>query len=154
MAKRTSFFKTTAIGGLLFLLPLVVVGALIGQVVPVVLTVVESLGELVPVHRPSGIALPLMLSIAILLALCFIAGPLARRSVGKRLATWFERNLLLFRRYAIVRNGMPGSVGGTETAPRLQAVVLRFDDVVRIGFETERHDSGTVTVYSPGAPDP
>ena len=32
------FFRNTAIGGLLFLLPLVVIGALIGQVAPIVMS--------------------------------------------------------------------------------------------------------------------
>jgi hypothetical protein len=41
MIKHIGFLKTTAIGGLLFLLPLIIVGALIGQVVPIVMTVAE-----------------------------------------------------------------------------------------------------------------
>jgi hypothetical protein len=65
------FLRTTAIGGLLFLLPLIVLGALIGQVVPIVMTVAETLGGILPVRTPGGIALLVLLAIAILLPLCF-----------------------------------------------------------------------------------
>ena len=44
-ASSIHFLRTTAIGGVLFLLPLIVLGALIGQVVPIVMSIAETLGE-------------------------------------------------------------------------------------------------------------
>ena len=91
------FLRTTAIGGLLFLLPLIVVGALIGQVVPIVLTIAESLGGILPgvVKTPGGISLLILLAIVVLLLLCFGAGILARKSFGRSLSEAFEKKLLL-----------------------------------------------------------
>jgi uncharacterized membrane protein len=154
--RAIGFLKTTAIGGLLFLLPLIVLGALIGQVVPIVLSVAEALSEFIPVKTPSGIAFLLALAIAILLLLCFAAGLLARWSLGQRISATFEKNLLLlFPRYAILKDQMAGTIGGEQTKPRMQPVLCRFDDSSRIGFETERGENGgPVTVYLPGSPDP
>jgi len=147
--------KTTAIGGLLFLLPLIVIGALIGQVVPIVLTVAEALGDVIPVKTPSGIALLILLAIVVVVLLCFAAGMLARRSFGRRISETFENNLLLlFPRYAIFKDQMAGSIGGDETKPQMKPVLARFDDSLRLGFEVDRSDSGRVAVYLPGAPDP
>ena len=155
MNKITRFLKTTAIGGLLFLLPLIVIGALVGQVVPIILTVAEVLGDVIPIKTPGGIALLILLAIVVVLLLCFGAGLLARRSIGKRLSERFEKTLLmLFPRYAILKDQMAGSIGGDDTKPRMKPVLARFDDSVRIGFEIERNDVGLVTVYLPGAPDP
>jgi len=155
MNKITRFLKTTAIGGLLFLLPLIVIGALIGQVVPIVLTVAEVLGEYIPFKTPGGIALLLLLAVAVVLLICFGAGLLAQRSFGKRLSEGFEKKLLLlFPRYAIFKDQMAGSIGGDESKPRMKPVLARFNDSLRIGFEIERTDSGLVTLYLPGAPDP
>jgi uncharacterized membrane protein len=152
------FLSTTAIGGLLFLLPMIVVGALIGQVVPIVLTIAEFLGEILPgfVKTPSGIALLIVMSFALLLLLCFVAGILARWSYSKKFSEIFEKNLLLlFPRYAILRDQMAGSIGGTQARPRMKPVVVRFDDCMRIGFETERSEqTQLVAVYLPGSPDP
>lgn len=152
------FLRTTAIGGLLFLLPLIVLGALVGQVVPIVLTIAETLGKFLPgfIKTPGGIALLVLLSIVILWLLCFCAGILAQWSWGQKFSEIFEKNLLLlFPRYAILRDQMAGTLGGSKTKPKMKPVVVRFDDCLRLGFETERNEQDElVAVYLPGSPDP
>jgi len=148
------FLKTTAVGGLFFLLPLIVIGALVGQVVPIVMAVAGVLRDFLPVKTPLGIASLVLLAIVVLLLLCFAAGMLARRSLGKRISENFEKNLLLlFPRYAIFKDQLAGRLGGDETRPQLIPVQARFDDFVRIGFELERNER-LVAVYLPGTPDP
>jgi uncharacterized membrane protein len=152
------FFRTTAIGGLLFLLPLIVVGALIGQMAPIVLSIAKALGEILPgfIKTPEGVSLLVLFAIVILLLLCFGAGILARRSFGRRLSEAFEKKLLLlFPRYAILKDQMADSIGGDRTRPQMKPVLVRFNDMTRIGFETERsRDGQIVAVYLPGSPDP
>ena len=155
MNKLIRFLKTTAIGGLLFLLPLIVIGALIGQVVPIVLSVAEVLGEYIPLKTAGGIGLLILLAVVVVLLLCFAAGLLARWSLGKKISENFEKYLLLlFPRYGIIKDQMAGSIGGDETRPSMKPVLARLDDSLRMGFETERSDAGLVTVYLPGSPDP
>ena len=155
MNKFIRFLKTTAIGGLLFLLPLTVIGALISQVVPIVMSVAKGLGKVIPIKTPGGIGLLILLSIAALLFACFGAGLLARRSLGKKLSEQFEKYLLLlFPRYAIIKEQMASGIGGHENKPTMKPVVVRLVDSQRIGFETERNDDGLVTIYLPGSPDP
>jgi len=151
------FVRTTAIGGALFLLPLIVVGALIGQAVPVVMTIAEALRKVLPdvFESPSGFTLLIVLAIAILLLICFAAGILARKSFGRTLAEWFEKKLLLlFPRYAILKDQMADSIGGDQIHAKMKPVLVRFDDSTRIAFETDRNDSGMVTLYLAGSPDP
>jgi uncharacterized membrane protein len=155
MNKFIRFLKTTAIGGLLFLLPLIVIGALIGQIVPIIMSVARGLGGVIPIKTPGGIGLLILLSIAVLLLACFGAGLLARRSLGKKLSENFEKYLLLLvPRYAIIKEQMVSGIGGHENIPTMKPVLVRFIDSQRIGFETERTDDGLVTVYLPGSPDP
>lgn len=102
-----------------------------------------------------GIALLVLLAIGVILLLCFVAGLLARRSFVKQLAEFFEKKLLLlFPRYAIIREQMAGTLGGNDAESRLKPVFVRFDDMSRLAFETERTESGLVAVYLPGSPDP
>jgi len=155
MNKSFGFLKTTAIGGLIFLLPLIVIGALVGQVVPIVFTIAEFLGEWLPVKSAGGISLLVLLAIAVLLFLCFLSGLAARRSIGRKFSEVIEKNLLLlFPRYAIFKDQMAGSIGGDQTRPTMKPVLVKFDDASRIAFETDRTDAGLVTIYMPGAPDP
>lgn len=152
------FLKTTAIGGLIFLLPLIVIGALIGQIAPIVMSIATSLAKVLPsfFKTPSGIGLLIALTIGVILLLCFGAGILARRSFIQRLGSAFEKQLaFFFPRYTILKDQMADSIGGEENRPQMKPVLIRFNDVMRIGFETERCDAqNLVTVYLPGSPDP
>ena len=152
------FLRTTAIGGLLFLLPLIVVGALIGQVVPIVMSIAESLAGILPgfVKTPEGIAVLIGLAIVVLLLICFAAGLAARLSLGRKLSVAFEKKLVLFfPRYAILKDQMADSIGGEQAKAQMKPVVVRFDDSIRIGFETERDgEIDLVSVFLPGSPDP
>jgi uncharacterized membrane protein len=155
MKQSIGFLRTTAIGGMIFLLPLVFVGILVGQVVQVVLVIAKALEGFVPVKTPLGITLIIVASIAILVFMCFAAGIIARRTIGKRLSQFVERNItFFFPRYTIFKDRMAGSIGGDEIRPDLKPVLARFDDAAKIAFEVERSDEGIVTVFLPGAPDP
>lgn len=151
MKKSFGFLKTTALGGVLFLLPLIVIGALLGQVVQVVMMVAELIGEVLPVDA-GGVALVILAALLVVVLLCFFAGLLARRAWGKRLAKWFEGKLVMFfPRYSILRDQMSGNLGADA---RMHPVLARFEGAARVGFEMERSEQGLVTVYLPGAPDP
>ena len=151
-----NFCKTTAIGGLLFLLPLIVLGALIGQVAPLVVSIASVFNKNIPVKTGTGIAVLVALSIAVILLLCFAAGMFARWSIGKKISTAFEKKLaLFFPRYSILKDQMADTIGGDETRPQMKPVLVVFDECQRIAFETERDEKqGLATVFLPGSPDP
>jgi len=151
-----NFLKTTAIGGLLFLLPLIVLGALFGQIAPIVVSVASFLNEYIPVRTATGIAILVGLSIAIILLLCFVAGMFARWSLGRKISVAFEKRLaLLFPRYSVLKDQMADTIGGNETKPQMKPVLVMFDEYQRIAFETERDEKkGLATIYLPGSPDP
>lgn len=152
------FVRTTAIGGVLFLLPLIVVGVIIGQVIPVVLPIAESLDKFLPdvIKTFGGVTLLIILAILILLMLCFSAGVIAQISLSRSLSAAFEKKLvLLFPRYAILKDQMADSIGGEQARPQMKPALVQCDGMKRIAFETERStDLGIVTVYLPGSPDP
>lgn len=157
MRRHFGILRTTALGGVLFLLPLIVVGALIGEAVPIVIAVAEFLGRFIPTRDVAGVSLLVLVAIAICLGICFAAGVVARLSLGKRLSGWVERNVLLvFPRYAIVRDQMAGTVGGGIVESTLKPVLVRFDDHEALAFESDRNTDvgGRVVIYLPGAPDP
>ena len=151
-----NFLKTTAIGGLLFLLPLIVLAALFGQIAPIVVSVASFLNEYIPVKTATGIAILVGLSIALILLLCFVAGMFARWSLGRKISVAFEKRLaLLFPRYSVLKDQMADTIGGNETRPQMKPVLVMFDEYQRIAFETERDEKkGLATIYLPGSPDP
>lgn len=155
--KSFGFLKTTAIGGLIFLLPLIVIGILVGQIAPIVLAVAKVLSNssYIDTSDKAGVALLFALSIAIVVLMCFLAGMIARWSIGQKLSRFMEKNLIiLFPRYAIYREQLKGSIGGEHNKPELIPVLVRFDDVTRIAFEAERTECSLVSIFLPGSPDP
>ena len=153
--RSIQFLRTTAIGGLLFLLPLIVVAALASQVAPILLEVSTFLHDYLPDTNSISISTIVSAVLALLVILCFIAGMIARWSISQRLTKLFEKNLLLlFPRYAILKDQMADTIGGEENRPDTQSVLVTLADRQMIGFESERSEDGKkVVVYLPGAPD-
>ncbi|MBN68321.1 MAG: hypothetical protein CME32_03445 [Gimesia sp.] len=155
--KSFGFLKTTAIGGLIFLLPLIVIGILVGEIAPIVLAIAKVLSNssYIDTEKPADVALLFALSIAIVILMCFLAGMIARWSIGQKLSRFMEKNLIiLFPRYAIYREQLKGSIGGEHNKPELIPVLVRFDDVTRLAFEAERTEGSLVSIFLPGSPDP
>ena len=155
LTKTYGFLKTTAIGGLVFLLPLAVVGGLLGYVYNAVLVIYEPLKEFIPVSTASGIALLFLIAVGILLLLCFVCGLAARRAIGRKFSQTIEKQLVMvFPKYAIYKDIVAGNLGGDDLAPTLVPVTIRLDDAIRIGYEAGRTSQGLVVTYLPGSPDP
>lgn len=149
------FLATTALGGVIFLLPVIVIGALLGKVGQFVLAVATALNEALPIESARGWSLLVLFAIAIVLAACFCAGILARWTLSQRLSAWLEQNLtLFFPRYVIVKARMAGTIGGVQSKPDLKPILVNFSELSRVAFEVERTQPGCVTVYLPGSPDP
>ena len=155
VTKKFHFLKTTAIGGLIFLLPLAVIGALLGYVYNVVWAIYEPLTKYLPVSSAVGTALLFLIAVGILVLLCFVCGLAAQRAIARKFSQTIEKHLVMvFPKYAIYKDILAGNVGGDTHGPSLLPVTIEFDDAIRIGYEAGRTDHGLVIVYLPGSPDP
>ena len=94
--------KTTALGGVFFLLPIVVVGIVLAYIYRMVATIHERLEPWIPFHSTTGIALLFCLAIVLLLAACFVAGLVARHAIGRHFSRSIEQQLItVFPKYGI-----------------------------------------------------
>lgn len=150
--------KTTAIGGVFFLLPLVVIGALLGQLFQMVWVVAISIHEYMPFHSAMGYTLLFLIVLLLILLTCFLAGIVARKSLARRFTEKVEKHLLmLFPRYAIFKEQLTGNIGGAVLRNQLSPVLVSVPEGQRIAMEVERGRAlGDiwVTVFFPGSPDP
>ncbi|TWT46943.1 hypothetical protein [Botrimarina hoheduenensis] len=158
--QRIGFLKTTAIGGIVFLLPLVVVGALLAQAGQLVWSLVQAVQgndhaqALLP-DTAIGYAVATAVGLAAVIALCFLCGLLARRSLGRWFSDRAERYLLmLFPRYAVFKEQLTGNLGGVKAGGVLKPIRIDLGPYSQLGMEVERTAAGEVIVYLPGAPDP
>ena len=148
------FIKSTIIGGIVFMVPVVIIVAIAGKAFEIMMLVAKPLGQVIPVDSIGGVAVANVLALLGLALFCFVAGLIARSELAGRAYRSLDRALLAVPGYAFIR-GFTGSMGSSEEAAKgLQPVLVRFDDNQQIGFEVERTRQGKVVVYLPGSPDP
>jgi len=149
-----SFIKTTVLGGMLFLVPVVVLIAIVGKGLQLTSALAAPIGELLGVDTIAGVAVVELLAVGVLVLICFLAGLVAETPRAKRWVRSLEENLLeKIPTYQLLKTKAQSALE-FENSERLQTVKVRFDDSWQLAFEMRRTDSGDVVLFLPGAPDP
>ena len=148
------FIKTTIIGGLVFMVPLVIVTAVVGKALDIMTRVATPMGHMLPVDSIGGVVVGNLLALSALALLCFFAGLVAKSKLAAKVYRSLDNMLLAIPGYAFVKGFTDGMAETQENAKSLIPVLVRFDDHEQIGFEIERLAQGKVVVYLPGAPSP
>ena len=147
------FIKTTVIGGILFLIPMVVVVVVANKAYDLMLAVAKPIAKFLPIDTIAGVAIVNVIAVVIVVALCFLFGLLAQTGPAQRVVQRVDAFLLnLIPGYAMVR-GVAANLS-PEQEKAMRPVSVRYSDRLRLGIEVERDDRGLVTVYMPGAPSP
>jgi uncharacterized membrane protein len=148
------FILTTVLGGVLFLVPFVMVVVLLGKGFMIMRTMAEKVHMFLPWDSVAGMPIVDLLAVLILISCCFIAGLVAGSGWGRALQKRIDDLLLQFvPGYAWIK-GMTSNVSKEEVTAMLKPVWIRLDDQYQVGFEVERCEDGLVAIFLPGAPDP
>ncbi len=154
MKGQIQVLKTTVIGGIVFLVPIIIVAAIIGKAFEIMKVVAHPLSTLLPIDSVGKIAVVNLVAVSLIVLICFFAGLAARTDAAARLVRALESKFLShIPVYAFIK-GMTASITGAEPGAEMTAVLARLDDYSQIAFEIERLEGGDVAVYLPGAPNP
>ena len=146
--------RVTLVGGMLFMVPFILLFLVLDKALELLGAVVLPIAEKLPVESMIGLEAPKILAIILLVLLSFAAGLFARTNNAKKMVNWLETTLLSnLPGYSFMKN-MGDEAAGTGPTQQYQSVIVRFDDAKQIGFLVERIDGGQVVVYIPGAPSP
>ncbi|HZN04281.1 MAG TPA: DUF502 domain-containing protein [Candidatus Polarisedimenticolia bacterium] len=153
MRSVLEFLKTTLVGGLFFLLPLIVTLYVLGKGIQAARRLVAPLSRLMPFESVVGVAADTLLAVVALLVVCFLAGLVARTGVGQAIADRAE-NMILKKipGYTILRSMT--SDGVLSSGVRMQTALAWIEESWVLAFMVERNPSGLVTVFVPSAPTP
>jgi uncharacterized membrane protein len=150
----SSFFKATVVGGILFLLPLILMIVVLQKGLHIVERIVVPLAKKFPDHKFLGIGMTTILSIVVIVALAFLFGLVARTAAGRRFREWVEYTVMgKMPGYAIMKGMLRGATG-LENEDDTSIALIRIEDAWQLGFVVEVHADGHRTVYVPGAPSP
>jgi len=154
MKSLRQLIRTTLIGGILFLIPLVFVVVFFSKAFQIMKVVAIPVGKLIPYDTFAGFIMVDILTVLIIVLCCLLAGALARSRWGQRMNQKLDAALLqVIPAYAWVK-GMTGELRDDDAEQLLKTVQVQFDDQLQLGFEVDRAEDGLVAVYLPGSPDP
>jgi uncharacterized membrane protein len=148
------FVKTTIVGGLLFLVPVVLAVLLVAKALQLAGQVLAPVSRLIPAETVAGIVVLDLLAVTAVVTLCFAAGLFVRTRAGRGLGDRLERTVLgRMPGFTLVKSITRGMVG-LESGSEVSVALARIEDAWMLSFVVERHASGLFTVFVPSAPTP
>jgi uncharacterized membrane protein len=152
--RTLGFMKSTLVGGIFVLVPLVLLSLAIGHAVHVAYAIVQPLLQWLPIKSVGSVSLAFLVGIAAVVISCFFAGLVARTAFSQWLVGSIEQLILNFvPGYGLMKSTGQGWIGIEADGPH-QPVLVRLGDAAQFGFVMDTlHDSRRV-VFIPDVPTP
>ena len=150
MRRLVEFLRTTVLGGVLVVLPIVVTVLLMAKMVVAVNALLRPIAS----GLPAGLVLNDVAAIAIVVAICFVAGVVVRTGPGRRTKEALDR--YFFERipgYTLVR-GLAGRITGQEAGSTFATALVEIEEALVPAFIVEELPDGRYTVFVPSVPTP
>jgi uncharacterized membrane protein len=147
-----SFIKVTITGGVLFLIPMVIIVVLVGKAFRMLQPMFERLIVLLDVETFMGVSLLTIVVAIFLCLLCFTAGLLIRLDKVKRLGKAVEEVILKFLPGFEYLKSMAGDQVGDSLRSKWKAVLLEDGDGWVVAFIVDQSEKGLTTVFIPECP--
>jgi uncharacterized membrane protein len=145
--------KTTIMGGLLFLLPAVIVLIFLGYAMELAAKVVQPISRILP-DAAIGVGGITVVAAMVLVIISFVAGLVARTVSGKRIMRRFEGSLLGgIPQYQLVKS-MAEGLAKVENAEGVKPALVSIEGGWQLGYMLEPLENGWVAVFLPQAPTP
>jgi uncharacterized membrane protein len=149
-----NYLKATLVGGLLFLVPAVLLLILLRHALQFANQVAVPLAAALPTTFGLGAAVTTLLAVLVLLAIALLAGLVSRSRLGHRITAWFEESLLGgLPQYRMVKS-MAEGFAQIETGQDMRPILVRIDDGWQLGYLIEELADGWVAVFVPQPPSP
>lgn len=145
------FLKATLFGGLIFLLPLVLIAVLVGHGIGLAISAGQPVFRLLP-HTAFWLALIPMLALLSLMLIALAAGLFARTKPGQQFLAWVEESLFGGVPQYQMMKSMAEGVAKMESGPGWQPVLVPAGQGWRIGFLVEEITAQWVAVFLPQSP--
>jgi uncharacterized membrane protein len=147
------FILTTAIGGILFLVPLSIFVLVVIQVAGVMIIVAEPMAEWLPIRTFGGVILANVMAVIAVILLCFLAGLLARLAFASRTVARLESKVLTkLPGYLMIKSLLAGL--DPKQTEQLLPVMVNSGVAKRFGFEVQKLDESQSMVFLPSVPNP
>jgi uncharacterized membrane protein len=149
-----SFLKSTLVGGVMFLVPVVLIIIVLKHALKLAGQIAQPLAEMLPIRQVGGVAVATIIAVAMLLLVAFLAGLLSRTGPGRRITHWFEESILGgLPQYRMVKSLAEG-LTQIEDGTGMQPVLMRGDEGWMLGYQMEEMPDGWRVIFLPASPTP
>jgi len=153
MNKLLTFFKLTALGGLLVLLPVLLFVLLLMEIVQMVVGLATPIAGMFPAGTFDDAKSPVVLAVTLLAGASLLIGIAMRSSAAQRLGNWIqEKTLNKLPIYRFVRTLVSGLVGAEKKGSFKPALFDAGNGQREIIYLVEDLGDGGFTALFPHAP--
>ncbi len=153
MKSIMEFFKTTVVGGLVVVIPLMILYFIFGELIDLLVAMTEPITKELPFPAVINVIIATLIAIGVAILFCFFTGLLVRTGWGGATRDWIENKILArMPIYTMIKNLTHRFVGqsGEQFAPA--EVDLYGSDSRLLGLVVEALPDGRVAVFIPLAP--
>lgn len=152
MDKVLGFIRTTLVGGLLYLVPIVILIIVLGKAMSIAHKVAPAFSGVIAELQLADILTPRLFAVMLLIVFCFAAGLFSRTALAKSIGSFLDSKVLInIPGYGLLRSMGGGSEGIESFAHR--PVLVSIEDAWQIAFVVDKLDDGSLAVYVPGVPE-
>lgn len=154
MERVKKFTKTTLLGGFGVLLPVLILFMVFNMLFNFITNNIRPLTNIITMSSNIQGILADIISIAIIIAVCFFIGVAVKTRTGSFFHNVIETKLLeKIPGYSLIKDTVKYFGGGQEAPFSTMALVRLFaGDTLQTAFVTDSHSDGSYTVYVPLAP--
>jgi uncharacterized membrane protein len=154
MRTIAQFVRTTILGGVFFLAPIVVLIVILAKAFDYAKRGLNAIVVHIPGVSELSVGAATALSIATIALVCVLAGLLAHTVIAQRLVNALESSLLSkIPGYDYLKQESASALGVAEIG-ELPVVFVPMEGGWQLGVQTEALSDGLVSIFVPGAPNP
>jgi len=154
MKRIAQFVRTTIVGGIFFLAPIVVLIVILAKAFDYAKKGLNALLVHIPAASDLSASAATALAVAIIALICFLAGLAARSVTAHRVIDTLESSVLSkIPGYGYLKQESASALGVAEIA-ELPVVFVPMEGGWQLGVRTEALSNGLISVFVPGAPNP
>ena len=153
MKNLLEFLKTTAMGGLFVLLPVLLLYLLLSEALDLIVALATPIADLFPPGTFDKLEFPVIVGLILISGVSFLIGLGMRSETGRRIGGWIERSVLgRLPAYKALKSLTSGFAEAGKDGAFKAAVLTLSDREREIVYVIEDHGDGSLTVLVPWVP--
>jgi uncharacterized membrane protein len=153
MKQLLEFLKTTLIGGLFVLLPILLLYLLLSEALDLIVAIATPIADLFPAGTFDKVQFPVIVGLTLILGVSFLIGLGLRSELGRRWGRWIEDRVLgRMPAYSALKSLTTGFAEAGKKGAFKAAVLVSGDGERELAYVIEDHGEDHMTILLPWAP--